>query len=94
MDGFRSAFAMRLYIIGDIHGRADLLDQIISKIHDDVDQYGATDCLTVTLGDYVDRGGNSRGVLDRLAVARNKPGAGSSRRGPFARFMRSVSQER
>jgi serine/threonine protein phosphatase 1 len=67
MDGFGSAFAMRLYIIGDIHGRADLLDQIIGKIQDDIDQHGAEDCLTVTLGDYVDRGTNSRGVLDRLA---------------------------
>jgi serine/threonine protein phosphatase 1 len=55
----------RLYVIGDIHGRLDLLDQLIHAIKRDVDEYG-NDCLTVTLGDYIDRGPNSRGVLERL----------------------------
>jgi serine/threonine protein phosphatase 1 len=55
----------RLYVIGDIHGRLDLLDRMIEAIRRDVEQHGP-DCLTVTLGDYVDRGPNSRGVLDRL----------------------------
>ena len=55
----------RLYVIGDIHGRLDLLDQLIDAITRDVDEYG-NDCLTVTLGDYIDRGPNSRGVIERL----------------------------
>jgi serine/threonine protein phosphatase 1 len=55
----------RLYVIGDIHGRLDLLDQLIDAIKRDMDEYG-NDCLTVTLGDYIDRGPNSRGVLERL----------------------------
>ena len=55
----------RCYVIGDIHGRLDLLDQLIAKINRDAKEHGA-DCLTVTLGDYIDRGPNSRGVLDRL----------------------------
>jgi serine/threonine protein phosphatase 1 len=55
----------RLYVIGDIHGRLDLLDQLIDAIKRDVDEYG-NDCLTVTLGDYIDRGPNSRGVIERL----------------------------
>jgi serine/threonine protein phosphatase 1 len=55
----------RLYVIGDIHGRLDLLDELIKAIHHDIDIHGA-DSLTVTLGDYVDRGPNSRGVIDRL----------------------------
>jgi calcineurin-like phosphoesterase family protein len=57
----------RLYAIGDIHGRLDLLDRVIDAIKRDVDEYGS-DCLTVTLGDYIDRGPNSRGVIERLLV--------------------------
>jgi serine/threonine protein phosphatase 1 len=56
----------RLYVIGDIHGRLDLLDQMIAYIEQDARVYGGK-CLTVTLGDYIDRGPDSRGVLDRLA---------------------------
>ena len=57
----------RLYVIGDIHGRLDLLDQLIEAICRDVDAHG-NDSLTVTLGDYIDRGPNSRGVIERLLV--------------------------
>jgi serine/threonine protein phosphatase 1 len=53
-------------VIGDIHGRLDLLERAIAAIHDDVEAYGA-DALTVTLGDYVDRGPQSSGVIERLA---------------------------
>jgi hypothetical protein len=56
----------RLYIIGDIHGRADLLDKIVDEISADVDKHGSDNCFTITLGDYVDRGPDSRGVIDRL----------------------------
>ena len=55
----------RLYAIGDIHGRLDLLDRVITAIERDVEAHGS-DALTVTLGDYIDRGPKSRGVLDRL----------------------------
>jgi serine/threonine protein phosphatase 1 len=55
----------RLYVIGDIHGRLDLLDQVINAIHRDVEEHGS-EALTVTLGDYIDRGPASRGVLNRL----------------------------
>ena len=62
-----NSYAKRLYVIGDIHGRADLLDQIVEKICLDMEQYPGPECMTITLGDYVDRGPDSRGVLDRLA---------------------------
>ena len=58
---------IRLYVIGDIHGRSDLLDRIADEIHADFKGNGGRECLTVTLGDYVDRGPDSRGVLDRLS---------------------------
>jgi serine/threonine protein phosphatase 1 len=55
----------RIYAIGDIHGRLDLLDRMIEAIARDAKEHEG-DSLTVTLGDYVDRGPKSRGVLDRL----------------------------
>src|SRR5579863_6652660 len=58
----------RLYVIGDIHGRADLLDRMVALIGRDLDSAPVADRLTVTIGDYVDRGPASRGVLDRLAT--------------------------
>jgi serine/threonine protein phosphatase 1 len=62
----------RLYVIGDIHGRLDLLERMIELINLDIKTCGG-ECLVVTLGDYIDRGPNSRGVLDRLL---NNPFAG------------------
>ena len=57
----------RLYVIGDIHGRLDLLSELLEKIHQDITKYPINECHTVTLGDYVDRGPDSRGVLDCLS---------------------------
>jgi len=57
----------RTYVIGDIHGRSDLLDQVVEEIKRDLERSPVAEGLTVTLGDYVDRGPDSRGVLDRLA---------------------------
>ncbi len=54
-----------LYVIGDIHGRLDLLDRLIEAIYRDAGARG-TESLTVTVGDYIDRGPDSRGVIDRL----------------------------
>jgi len=57
----------RVYAIGDIHGRSDLLDRMIAEIEHDLSRHPIVDALTVTVGDYVDRGPDSRGVIDRLA---------------------------
>jgi serine/threonine protein phosphatase 1 len=57
----------RAYVIGDIHGRADLLDQMVALISRDLEANPSSDCLTVTIGDYIDRGPDSRGVLERLS---------------------------
>ena len=61
---------LRIYVIGDIHGRSDLLDKIIDEICCDIDSYPSRQSLTITLGDYVDRGPDLRGVLDRLSKIR------------------------
>jgi serine/threonine protein phosphatase 1 len=57
----------RVYAIGDIHGRLDLLERAIAAVERDVEQYGSA-ALTVTLGDYIDRGPDSRGVIERLST--------------------------
>ena len=57
----------RVYAIGDIHGRSDLLDQMRALIEADFRANPVPDPQVVYLGDYVDRGPDSAGVLDRLA---------------------------
>jgi serine/threonine protein phosphatase 1 len=57
----------RIYVIGDIHGRSDLLTNMVRQIESDLRTSPVADGVTVTLGDYVDRGPDSRGVLERLA---------------------------
>jgi serine/threonine protein phosphatase 1 len=56
----------RLYAIGDIHGRLDLLRTLTALIHDDAYRRQAPRNVVVYLGDYVDRGRESRAVIDFL----------------------------
>lgn len=63
-----------IYAIGDIHGCAELLDQLLAKI--DADAGGLDAAQLVFLGDYVDRGPDSKGVIDQLVGLRKRqPGA-------------------
>ncbi|MBE5074609.1 serine/threonine protein phosphatase [Erythrobacteraceae bacterium E2-1 Yellow Sea] len=55
----------RYYVIGDIHGRLDLFDALIGAIEADDASLGAADTTVVLLGDLVDRGAESAGVLQR-----------------------------
>jgi len=55
----------RIYAVGDVHGRADLLDQLLEKIVRDASNAPGS-CSLVFVGDYVDRGADSRGVIERL----------------------------
>lgn len=57
---------LRVYAIGDIHGRVDLVREIEDKIAHDISVRHPADNIVVYLGDYVDRGYNSREVLDHL----------------------------
>lgn len=55
------------YAIPDIHGRLDLLDAAFARIGEHAKGAPST---VVTLGDYVDRGPDSRQVIDRLICRR------------------------
>lgn len=55
----------RIYAIGDIHGRADLLDQLLTIIDRDDTQRGAAETEITFLGDLVDRGPSSALVVER-----------------------------
>ncbi|MBO9399421.1 metallophosphoesterase family protein [Shimia sp. R9_3] len=57
-----------VYAIGDIHGYLEKLEDILSRIEAD----GGPDARIVFLGDLVDRGPNSCGVVDRLMHARTE----------------------
>src|ERR1700743_1783972 len=58
----------RVYCVGDIHGRADLLMETLERIDDDRRRRPIRYAIEVYLGDYVDRGPDSRDVIDLLAV--------------------------
>ncbi|MFP7672229.1 metallophosphoesterase family protein [Marivita sp. S0852] len=51
-----------LYAIGDIHGQLGMLETALARIDAD----GGRDARVVFLGDYVDRGPDSKGVIDTL----------------------------
>ncbi|WP_354142533.1 metallophosphoesterase family protein [Bradyrhizobium sp. NP1] len=57
---------LRIYAIGDIHGRLDLLNVLLSRIEADKAARPTQKALYVFLGDYIDRGASSRETIDRL----------------------------
>jgi serine/threonine protein phosphatase 1 len=65
--GPRVPDGLRIYAVGDVHGRADLLETLSSLVARDVARV-ATPCVTIFLGDYIDRGPASRDVVERLAT--------------------------
>ncbi len=56
----------RLYVIGDIHGCLNLLDRMIEQVARDLAARPVVESLVVTVGDYLDRGPSSSGVIARL----------------------------
>lgn len=56
----------RIYAVGDVHGRLDLLSGLLLRIENDLRARPAKDPILVFLGDYIDRGPQSRQVIDKL----------------------------
>jgi len=80
----RGPAGVRLYAIGDIHGRLDLLRDLMQRIEADARQH-AGPIQVVFLGDYVDRGPHSAEVIDWLV--NNCP------RDVFRSFLRGNHEE-
>jgi serine/threonine protein phosphatase 1 len=72
-DGPAGARGYRAYAVGDVHGRLDLLEHLLARIHADLQHRPVARTLLVFVGDLVDRGPSSAQVLERLRTYR-RPG--------------------
>ena len=54
----------RVYAVGDIHGRLDLFEALVAAIEADDVARAPAETLIVLLGDLVDRGADSKGVIE------------------------------
>lgn len=64
LDTARVPDGMRVYAIGDIHGRDDLLNDLLAKIEADDRARGPADTHIIFLGDLMDRGPGSAAVIE------------------------------
>jgi len=55
---------MKYYVIADIHGRYDLLREAVNAI--EKDSANESDTRVITLGDYIDRGPDSKSIIEYL----------------------------
>jgi serine/threonine protein phosphatase 1 len=76
-----------IWAVGDIHGRSDLADRLIQAIRADLYAAEAKRKVVVFLGDYVDRGLDSKGVLNQLINLAADPGL-------EVRFIRGNHEDR
>ncbi len=70
--GPSGARGWRAYVVGDIHGRLDLLDQLLDTIHTDIGNRKSRKVLLVFVGDLIDRGPDSAKVIERLRTYRHR----------------------
>jgi serine/threonine protein phosphatase 1 len=75
----------RIYAIGDIHGRNDLLQQLLQHINEDDERRGSAQTQIILLGDLVDRGPDSCGVIETAMALKSKR--------PNSRFLMGNHEE-
>ena len=68
----RGPKGQRAYVVGDVHGRLDLLEELLDEIHRDLARRPAAKVLLVFLGDLIDRGPSSAQVVERLRTYRRE----------------------
>lgn len=74
---------MRLYVIGDVHGHLDKLKAAHQRIFRD----GGRDAMIAHVGDLIDRGPDSRGVVDYLMTGQAQGRPWIVTRGNHDRFL-------
>jgi len=74
----------RVYAIGDIHGRLDLLEIMLDRLASDEARRSPCKTTYIFLGDVIDRGPNSAGVVEKLIAVANER---------HARFVRGNHEE-
>jgi serine/threonine protein phosphatase 1 len=72
---YRVPVGSRVYAIGDVHGRLDLLDRLLASIAEDARLASSRQVVVVFLGDLIDRGPDSRAVVERVVAG--PPDSGS-----------------
>ncbi len=85
IDTARIPDGQRVYVIGDIHGRNDLLVQLLHQIDADDAKRGSAETLLIFLGDLMDRGPDSAGVIETAMELK--------RRGVNVRFLMGNHEE-
>jgi calcineurin-like phosphoesterase family protein len=83
---------VRIYAVGDVHGRADLLHEKLCCVDADLAAYPHCKPLLVFLGDYIDRGPDSRTVLD-LLIGRARSHAIVCLKGNHESYFRAFLQD-
>ena len=68
--GRRAPSGHRAYAVGDVHGRLDLLGEMLERIEEDYNSRRDAKTAIVFLGDLIDRGPDSAGVVERLRMYR------------------------
>jgi serine/threonine protein phosphatase 1 len=66
LDNARLPPGLRLYAIGDVHGCRDLLMEMHARIDAELERDAPGDWRIVHVGDYCDRGPDTKGVIDFL----------------------------
>src|SRR4051812_48416268 len=69
--GPAGAEGRRAYVIGDVHGRLDLLEALLARIHAELEQRPTRKTILVFVGDLIDRGPSSAQVVERLRTYRH-----------------------
>jgi serine/threonine protein phosphatase 1 len=67
---FAAPPGVRIYAVGDIHGKVKLLERMLEAIAQDAAARPCPRVFEIFLGDYVDRGPHSREVIDCLIAPR------------------------
>ncbi|MGY3499903.1 metallophosphoesterase family protein [Bradyrhizobium sp. USDA 4471] len=83
---------LRIYAISDVHGCADLLQQMFKVIDRDLTTIGSRRALHIFLGDYIDRGPDSKRTIE-LLIERGLKHESVFLRGNHEAFLLDVLQD-